>query len=110
MPAETKFLYKTPPGVEFIDFHTWVGTLSEDEQLEFNLALARQRAYRQEKIDSGDLILKVDAETGEESYLWKDVEARTINKPTDHIWNVYFNRWLEENQITFEVIDIEIGK
>ena len=102
MSVVHQFKYITPPGKEFILLGVWIKTLSVAEQEEFYQAKQRQESYRQEKINEGNL--KIDSGR----YVWKDQEAATVNKPTDRIWQYYFERYLAETGIKFEKIEIVI--
>lgn len=79
----------------------WLKTLSVEEQEEYRLADIRQKALRQSVVDSGNLTLIED----KSKYLWKDSDAHTQGKPEDEIWIKYFIRFLQENNIKFEVSD-----
>ena len=97
-----EFKFITPPGKKFIRIDVWIKTLSVAEQEEFCQAKQRQVSYRQEKINEGNLIVSNDR------YIWKDQEAATINKTNDKIWQYYFERYLAETGIKFEIIKIVV--
>ena len=103
MSVVWEFRYITPPGQKFIYLYEWIKTLSAAEQEEFKQAQQQQENYRQEKIDDGNLII-----TGNNRYIWKDQETATVNKPTDRVWQYYFERYLVETGIKFEKIEIKV--
>ena len=91
------FKYVWPEGTIPIEFPDWINTLTQAEQDEFAQALARQRAFRQKSIDDG--LLELDPDTG--GYIWKNEEAFKTNKPTDHTWLEYWNRWINTTGVQF---------
>ena len=75
----------------------WIKTLPIEEQLEFAAADKRQKQFRQDVVDDSRLV--VDARLGQ--YIWKDKDAFHVNKPTDPVWLIYWDRWVEEENIIF---------
>ena len=103
MPIKQQFIYEWPEGSKPMDIDEWVGTLSDDEQIEFLEARSRQVAYRQKVINEGKMKM-----VPYQGYIWKDAEARTNNKPMDDVWLSYHTRFIKENNIKFKGVDIEI--
>lgn len=101
MPILSKFVYNWPNGTTPIMFHDWVTTLSKDEQDEFQLANIRQLEFRKQVVDQGNLQVTNDG------YVWKDKDALNTGKPTDPIWQIYWNRWLSETGVIFTIKEIE---
>ena len=101
MPILSKFIYTWPPGVPQIKFYPWIATLSQEEQDEFRLADIRQKEFRQEVINQGQLIVN---DTG---YVWKDQEALAVNKPHDPTWDLYWTRWQKETGAQFTIESVE---
>jgi hypothetical protein len=102
MPVEHIFLHTTSDGRPVIVLDEWVKTLPANEQTEFYAAEKRQHKYRQDKIDDGSLIIKVNIADGihlASSYVWRDEEAEAIGKPGDPIWEAYNDRYIFENKI-----------
>jgi len=113
MAVAHRFNYSVPEGQKFIRFEDWVSTLSADEQAEFRAAKQRQEDYRQASIDSGDMIRdfsSVDPNdpTSQPVYVWRDEETARKGKPFDPIWKDYWNRYLAETGIEFDIIETEI--
>jgi len=102
MSVKHEFEFRAGDGQTAVTIVEWLRTLPEDQQKEFKEAKNRQFAARQECIDRGDLIVQ-DADDGSVLYIWKDEETERIGKKQDPIWMKYFNRYLEENNIQFEV-------
>ena len=102
MPVKHEFKYNNAS----IDLHQWINTLSISEQQTFKEAQDRQFATRQLHIDSGDL--KVEIKDSIQYYVWKDEETERIGKKQDPIWMQYFNRYLSENNIQFEVVKTKL--
>lgn len=101
MPAIQQFEYIWPDGVIPIQFHPWIATLTQAEQDEFAQALSRQHAYRQQAIDAGLLTLGVDG------YEWKDKATLDNGKPTDPVWQIYWQRWINTTGVQFKVNIVE---
>ena len=95
MSVIQKFEYTWPEGVEQIQFHPWVATLTQAEQDEFAQALARQEALRQPFIDDGLLVMIP------EGYEWKDQATLQNGKPTDPVWQTYWSRWVDPTGVQF---------
>lgn len=113
MAIAHKFNYSVPEGKQFIRFEDWVLTLSDSEQTEFLAAKERQEAYRQQAIDHGDMIRdfsSVDPNdpTSQPVYVWKDEETARKGKPFDIVWKDFWNRYLKETEIEFDIIETEI--
>ena len=102
MSVEHIFLHTTSDGRPFIVLDEWVQTLPANEQTEFYAAEKRQHKYRQDKIDDGSLIIKVNIADGKHipnSYVWRDEESEAIGKLNDPIWEAYNDRYIFENKI-----------
>ena len=110
MPIANEFIYTVAPGSVWISLSDWVKTLPDDQQTEFCAAKARQRIFRSQAIDQGNLavISNTSNDRGLEFYIWKDDAAEKLNKPHDPIWDQYFYRYLKENNITLTIIKREI--
>jgi hypothetical protein len=92
MAIRWKFEYYTTDGSSFISLDEWIATLTQEEQEIYKAADLRQKQYRQEKINEGNLVVL------EDSYVWKDSGAEKINKLLDPIWSEYFDRWQQETK------------
>ena len=103
MAVKWNFEWFTTDGSPFISLDDWVKTLSVEEQKEFYNANLRQKSYRQEKINEGNLIVNKD-----NSYIWKDEQTEIINKPNDEIWLNYWGRWQVETSSSCRIIKEEI--
>ena len=102
MPVTQEFEYTWPEGSTPIQFHTWIATLSQSEQDEFAQAFIRQRAYRQQAIDSGLMSLRFNG------YEWKDKATLDRGKPTDPVWQAYWQRWIDTTGVQFIVNIVEV--
>ena len=102
MPILSKFIYTWPDGTIPIMFYDWINTLSKEEQDEFRQADVRQKEFRKQVVDQGNL------EVTNDGYVWKDKDALTTNKPTDTIWQMYWNRWINETGVQFTIEQKEI--
>jgi len=102
MSIKHEFEYTKADGTPVISLVEWIHTLPANEIQEFKESMQRQFDTRQQCIDKGDLIVQ-DADDGTTYYVWKDEETERIGKKQDPIWMKYFNRYLEENNIQFNV-------
>jgi hypothetical protein len=114
MAVAHKFTYSVPEGKEFIRFEDWVLTLTESEQAEFSASKQRQEALRQEAIDCGDMVrdfTNVDPKDPKSQpvYVWKDEETAKRGKPFDQTWKDFWNRYLAETGIEFDIIETKIN-
>lgn len=98
-----EFKYTATPGGSAISLHSWIQTLPTDQQTEFYSAEVRQVDFRSQVIEQGNLTLG-----SHNTYIWKDDAAAQQNKIDDPTWLRYFNRYLKENNITFEIITRQI--
>jgi|688.fasta_scaffold627586_2 hypothetical protein len=101
MPILQQFKYTWTPGATQIKFYPWLATLSQEEQDEFRLADLRQKEFREEVINQGQLIVN---DTG---YIWKDQDALNTGEPTDPTWQIYWTRWINETGVQFTTEHIE---
>jgi hypothetical protein len=105
MSVKTEFVLSSDNNEKIITLDEWVTTLSQEEQEKFQRAQIRQRKFRQDAIDKGNMIIsKGDANTNEGSYIWKDEETARVNKKTDGTWLVFWNRYIAENNLKFEIV------
>lgn len=81
-----------------ISIEEWIATLSDREQHEYAAARIRQTSFRDQAIADG--LMKFDLNS--DSYVWRDKQAILINKSTDNIWLVYFERYLKETNTGFQ--------
>ena len=102
MPILSKFVYIWPPGAAQIQFHDWIRTLSTEQQDEFHQANIRQKEFRKQVVDQGNLQVTNDG------YVWKDKDALTTNKPTDPTWQRYWTQWINETGVQFSIEQKEI--
>jgi RimJ/RimL family protein N-acetyltransferase len=117
MPVKMEFSYASNNEGEVpVELHDWIKTLPFDEQQEFNEAEARQIAFRQEAIDRGDMIIEV-ADTSDKplgwkstlsNYVWRDAETEKKGKEHDPAWLVYWNRYLTECNIKFNIVKKQV--
>ena len=112
MPVKQEFKYTTmdnsglPKSID-----EWVTTLSAEEQQKYNEADLRQRKYRQDAIDRGDLILipgKFTTPDDLDSYVWKDEETAKRGKRWDPEWLEFWNRYTSECKVKLEIVSSEI--
>ena len=101
MPILAKFVYTWPDGTTPIMFHDWINTLSKEEKDEFRLSDVRQKEFRKQVVDQGNLKVTDDG------YIWKDKDALNTGKPTDPIWQIYWARWIHETGVQFIIEQIE---
>jgi len=105
MSVKTEFVLSSDNNEKIITLDEWVTTLSQEEQEKFQRAQIRQRKFRQDAIDKGTMIIsKGDENTNEESYIWKDEETARVNKKTDGTWLFFWNRYIAENNLKFEIV------
>ena len=105
MSVKTEFVLSSDNNEKIITLDEWVTTLSQEEQEKFQRAQIRQRKFRQDAIDKGNMIIsKGDANTNKESYIWKDKETARVNKKTDGTWLFFWNRYIAENNLKFEIV------
>lgn len=101
MPILSKFVYIWPPGAAQIQFYPWIATLTQAEQDEFRQADIRQKEFRKQVVDQGNLQVTNDG------YVWKDENSLNISKPTDPTWIIYWDRWINETGVQFTIEQIE---
>jgi hypothetical protein len=101
MPILSKFIYTWPDGRTPIDLYQWLTTLPAEEQEEFRLADIRQKEFRKQVVDQGNMQITNDG------YVWKDKNSLNIGKPTDPIWAIYWDRWINETGVQFTIEQIE---
>ena len=101
MPILSKFVYTWPDGTNPILFHDWINTLSKEEQDEFRLSDVRQKEFRKQVVDQGNMQITDDG------YIWKDKDALNTGKPTDPTWQIYWTRWIHETGVQFTIEEIE---
>jgi hypothetical protein len=113
MSVRTEFVFSSADGSEkFPTLHEWVKTLIDADQTEFYQSEIRQFNYRQEAIDRGDMIVDPDnpvewfpgQDLPNPKYIWKDEETAAKGKEHDEIWLHYWNRYLAECNVKFEVV------
>jgi len=112
MPVKQEFRYSTvdnsgPPLI----INEWVDTLTAEEQKKFKQAELRQRRYRQDAIDRGDMVLLPGEFTCAEdidSYVWKDEETAKHGKNWDPEWLEFWDRYLVECKIKMEIVSTQI--
>lgn len=110
MPIRQEFVFVPPEGTEFVDINIWAQRLPESERQEWLLAVERQLQLRQRSIDQGQLT--VDTTNSERNcYIWDEHTVKNSRpmeyKPYDDIWLKYWNRYLQETGIKFEVKETE---
>ena len=101
MPILSKFVYTWPPGTAPIQFHDWIRTLSTEQQDEFRQADIRQKEFRKQVVDQGNLQVTNDG------YVWKDKDSLNTGKPTDPTWQIYWIRWIHETGVQFTIEQTE---
>ena len=102
MTIKWEFSHTNQDGSPAMTLIEWVSTLSELEQAEFNEARTRQSNFAQQLIDSGVLVIGQYDE-----FLWS-VDPVTVDKQFDPIWSQYRTRYIEENNIRFEINQTEV--
>ena len=102
MAIRWKFEWFTTDGSPFISIDEWVATLSIEDQNRYRDANIRQKTYRQEKVNEGNLVVADD------DYIWKDETAENINKENDPIWLEYWDRWQVETSSSCRMVKEEI--
>ena len=111
MSVNTKYVLKTLDGrTDFLSLQEWARALPEDEQKKFNAAQLRQSAHTQAAIDQGALtVIPVPPDwhpTNQEvspKFIWKDEEAARKGKKHDRIWLTFWNRYISENNLSFQI-------
>jgi hypothetical protein len=113
MAIKHNFTYVAPEGKPLVNIHQWAAGLTIEEQQEFALANERQLQLREEAIARGDLV--VDSSASNEAdvnaspvYVWKDAETAERGKEADPKWIAFWERYLAETGIKFEVVDSEV--
>jgi hypothetical protein len=107
MAVKHDFQYAVPEGKTFISLYDWVHTLTVAEQQEYADANERQLGFRQAAIESGDLILD-ESDPINPSYVWKDEATAARGKPTDPIWKTYWERYIRETGIEFNIANTTV--
>ena len=102
MAIRWKFEWFTTDGSPFISIDEWVATLSIEDQNRYRDANIRQKTYRQEKVNEGNLVVADD------DYIWKDETAENINKENDPIWLEYWDRWQVETSSSCRMVKEKI--
>lgn len=97
-----EFRFTPAPGTTLIKISAWADTLPADQKTEFYAAEQRHIAAKAQSISQGNLVVE------QGKYVWKDAAAAQQNIPMDPVWLRYFNRYLSENNITFNKITTEI--
>jgi hypothetical protein len=103
MTVRQEFKFTSDSGEPVLNITQWASTkLPTEEYLRFQQAVSRQLALRQDYIDSGLLVVD-KTDNSQHSYIWRDEEAAKNGKPWDDEWLTFWNRYLEENKITFNI-------
>jgi len=89
-------------GVDFLNFTDWVNTLTDSEKAEVQQALAAFNKIEKALVRTGKLIVEFVAEG--KIYTWADEADVEVGIPEPLIWQTYHQRYLEENNITLEII------
>ena len=104
MPIIQKYIYEWPEGATQLTLEEWVKTLPAIDQKAFLEAKKRQDEITKGHYSSGKIIDQ-PMTPNQPSYLLKDDESATfVNEAHDDIWIYFFNRYLEENGITFYIV------
>ena len=110
MPIVQKFQYKFSDGTILEDpmeifmlRKKWLESLPVANQQEYELADIRQKKLRDQIIDSGKLV--VDENT---NFVWKTTDDKLKGKPTDPVWQKYFDQFLSDNKMEFLIVEEEI--
>lgn len=110
MAIRHEFKFTPPEGKEFIDVNAWAESLPPDEKAEWDAAVVRQLAIREEYIKHGKL--KINKQNGRGAYEWD--EELVNSKPKfeckeyDEVWITFWNRYLDETGIKFEIVETKI--
>jgi hypothetical protein len=94
----------TYPSGDTANQDAWIKTLTVEEQLEFYAADKRQKQLRQNVVDEGKLVFDDTLS----QYIWKDKDTFHVNKPSDPVWQIYWDRWLKEENIIFTMTCTEV--
>lgn len=98
MTVRNEIVVSSNNNEKVIGRYEWIATLSYEEKARFWRAEIRQRKYRQDAINKGDMI--IDFDTG--NYIWKDSETAKKGKLTDGVWLGFWNRYLSECNLHVE--------
>ena len=101
MPILSKFVYTWPAGAKQIQLYPWIETLTQEEQDEFRQADIRQKEFRKQVVDQGNMQITNDG------YVWKDKNSLNTGKPADPTWMIYWNRWIHETGVQFTIEQTE---
>jgi hypothetical protein len=102
MPILSKFVYIWPDGTTPIDLYQWLTTLPTEKQDEFRQADIRQKEFRKQVVDQGNMQITNDG------YVWKDKDALNTGKPNDPTWQMYWNQWIDKTGVQFTIEQTEI--
>jgi hypothetical protein len=134
MSVKQEFKFIVPEGQEFLDINIWANSLSAEDRAEWDSAVVRQLAIREQVVGE---TLQVDTAEDEEhrrewqkiastyplgecppyiprvnNYVWKEDAVKDKPpleyKPYDEVWLKYWNRYLAETGIKFESVETKI--
>ncbi len=86
----------------FLNFSDWIAGLTDIERSEIMLSEAGLLKIERALVESGKLIVEFVAEG--KIYTWTDDADAEVGIPEPLIWQNYHERYLEENNITLEII------
>jgi hypothetical protein len=98
MSVEHKYSYNGATSGWGRAIHTWVKTLSAEEQAEFSEAAVRNDAMVDSIKNSGYFTV---AEDGSKVWASNELFLEYINRMADPQWKSYWDRWRTENSINF---------
>jgi len=111
MEVKTKYDLRAKDGrTEFPSLHEWVGTLSESEQEKFHRAAKRQQTHTDAAVATGNLAVETAPHgwhlPGQTSpkFIWKDEATAANGKGHDQIWLKFWNRYISENNLSFDIV------
>jgi hypothetical protein len=111
MAVRQEFKFTPPEGQEYISFDEWSDKLPPREKAGWVAACARQHAIRAQYVEHGQLeIDKSDPDNN--SYVWDETlveqKPKFEYKEYDDEWLCFWNRYLEETGIKFEIVETKI--
>ena len=105
MPLKQIFKYTYPDNKE-ITIDDWIKTKTPEEQDSFYKSRENNYRIRQVAVDSGRMQLNKNDDGV--FYVWANEDEFNKGKDHDPIFVEFFNRYLEETNVKFEVITVEV--
>ncbi|CAB4129181.1 hypothetical protein UFOVP112_279 [uncultured Caudovirales phage] len=100
MSIVQKHIYQAEGDSAMISLWDWIESLPEIQRIAWCRAHARQRALIKAQIDAGNLVEDL---TNGQIWTWKD-QASADAFTNDPKYQLWFNRYIEENNLTYQLI------